>query len=191
MKKVLGIVALVALLAGGAALAQEKGNFQPGSGLWANWPILSGPSYCSSYVNGVCRLTIPAGPTATGTETMPGDTHAIGGSPPQQVLLPWAAAGVAKLDSTPTAAGTTTANPETTFLFLTNSGSVTAQTIVLPVGTVDGQRFTIYSTGGVAATITWTAASGQTWNSLPTSLTAATAYSWVYDLPSKTFIKVQ
>ena len=62
------------------------------SGLWSDFPILNGASYCNSFIAvgtsltpggtnaaGGCVSTIPAGPTMTGLETIPADTNATQG----------------------------------------------------------------------------------------------------------------
>src|SRR6266850_691055 len=79
MFKKLSLAAVVLIACAGIGLA--AGNF----GLW---PIVGGASYCGSTNNAVCVLTIPAGPTATGLETIPADTNAAQGIQPQTVLVP-------------------------------------------------------------------------------------------------------
>lgn len=69
-KIAIGLFATVAVT-GIAAFAQ---TFAP------DMPVIGGPSYCVSTVNGVCQQTVPAGPAVTGNETVPADTNASGGT---------------------------------------------------------------------------------------------------------------
>src|SRR3984885_4785386 len=69
MFRKLAIISLLGTIAvGGLALAQ---TFAP------DMPILGGPSYCVTTVNGVCQQTVPAGPGLTSNETVPADTNAV------------------------------------------------------------------------------------------------------------------
>ena len=74
-------IALLGTVAAGGVIALAQ-TFAP------NMPILGGPSYCGSTVNGVCQQTIPAGPGLTGNETVPADTNAPGGQNPQSGKIP-------------------------------------------------------------------------------------------------------
>ena len=75
MKSKVGLGALAIALCGGGALA---------AGFFANVPMVGGPSYCNSYVNGVCASSTPAGAgTLTGSEITNVDTGLAGGAFPQ------------------------------------------------------------------------------------------------------------
>lgn len=82
------------------------------AGNWSTLPVVGGPAFCASNVSGVtlpagqgpfgvvpgstqgtgagiCGQTVPAGPIdASGVLTIPADTNAVGGAPPQTVVVP-------------------------------------------------------------------------------------------------------
>lgn len=66
------------------------------AGLFPGFPVVGGPSYCSSQsTSGVpgtaatCNVTVPAGPLSiTGNELIPADTQLASGQQPQTVLIP-------------------------------------------------------------------------------------------------------
>lgn len=185
----LGALALGFAALAGVALAQEVPNNFGGSGFWANWPVLGGASYCSSYVNHICRLTIPAGPLATGSETSPADTHQTQGSPPQQVLVPLISAGIGGMDQvTPVTAFTIAVPNGTTHLILTPAGTLATGTIDLPLGVVNGQTFSAVTTQTqTAVTFAVATGSGQTIVGGPTAMTANTPVRFIYDASNTTW----
>ena len=105
MNSKLRVAALAALLAGGAPLVAW------GAGMWSNWPVVGGSSYCSAYNgnssaqggitgqgagNPICAQTVPQGPSATGEEMIPADVYGSnGGQPVISGLLPAASLGSA------------------------------------------------------------------------------------------------
>jgi hypothetical protein len=96
-------IGLGALVLTGSSLALA-------AGIWSTLPIIGGGSFCASTVTGtgalggitgqgqgtigsICGQTIPAGPSATGLESIPADTGFAGGASPQTGVLPSALAG--------------------------------------------------------------------------------------------------
>lgn len=169
-------LALIGLLAlAGASFSQQ--------GAFPNYPIVGASSYCSSYTNGVCTNTVPAGPTVlTGNEQIPANTELANGQSPQNVLI------------TPASLG---ANP-VTFVTVANTGNpsaisssnlsggvvfvgtvtITQANITLPSSPINGQQF-VLSSNRTITTLVVTAASGDAIasNTNPTILTASTTIS--------------
>jgi len=167
MFKKLGL-SLVAVFAV-AGIAFAAGNF----GLW---PILGGASYCGSTGTSGCVSTIPAGPTATGLETIPADTNAAQGIQPQTVLVPITSmfSGLAVYESPLTGVSITMA-AGTQKLIITPAGTIAAHTIVLPPATAlsDGYIFA-YSSTQIITALTVTPGTGTTVvPTLTTSIAAA------------------
>ena len=76
-------------------------------------------------------------------------------------------------------------------MVLTNSGLVSGGTINFYAHPYDGQMSCIYSQGGVAATVTLSAASPQVINNTVTALSAATRYCWIFSASNSTWDRVQ
>ena len=160
LKKLLLALAVVALPS--LAMAQ---TFAP------DMPIIGGPSYCFTTVNGVCTRTIPAGPAMTGIETVPADTN-IGSSGVQSGKIPIVELGAGKtVVSTNLTGETVTVDAATRQLILTPAGTIAALTVNLPAatGVITGQRIGICSTQ-IVTTLTMGAGTGNTF-----STTAPTA----------------
>ena len=86
VKRKVGLTALAVALSGGIAMA---------AGFFPNVPVVGGPAYCNSFVNGVCAGTTPAGAAApTGSETIAADTGLAGGLTPQTQLMPTSTLGL-------------------------------------------------------------------------------------------------
>jgi len=84
----------VKVIAGAAVAALLVPLAVHAAGLWPNFPIVGGASYCSSFnqpggpgTPQQCTNTVPAGPPMTGLEQVPADTRTTGGGP-QTVLVP-------------------------------------------------------------------------------------------------------
>lgn len=165
-----GILTAAALtLSVSSALAQ---------GLWSNYPIVGGDSYCAATVNGVCSNNIPAGPSSlTGNEEIPADTNLSGGRTPQTVLVKPAALNanpitfVTVTSSSPT--GISASNISGGVVY-TATGTITSANITLPSSAMHGQQYTISANRTITA-LSVTAASGDSIaaNSAPTVLTAS------------------
>jgi hypothetical protein len=86
MKTRIGLSALAIALGGSLAWA---------AGFFPNVPVVGGPSYCNSFVNGTCAATTPAGASAlTGSETIAADTGLAAGAIPQTELVPTSVLGL-------------------------------------------------------------------------------------------------
>lgn len=166
------------LLLGFAALILTT-SIASAQGLWNNFPIVGGDSYCSSYVNSNCSNTVPAGPSAlTGNEEIPADTNLSGGRFPQTVLVKPASLNanpitfVTVTSSSP--AGISASNIQGG-VYYTATGTITSANITLPSSAIHGQQFRI-SANRTITTLSVTAASGDTMvaNSAPTVMTAST-----------------
>lgn len=140
------------------------------AGLFPDYPVVGGASYCAgssqsatgSIIGAVtgCPNTVPAGPTiVTGNEQVPADTRLANGVQPQTVLLP-----LASLNALPiTNIAVTSASP---LLSATNimggvvfrsSTTITAANITLPPAPQDGQQFAV-SANRTITTLTITGA---------------------------------
>ena len=128
------------------------------AGLWPDYPVVGGASYCagtSSSATGTiigaitgCPNTVPAGPTVlTGNEQIPADTRLSGGASPQTVLVPMAALNALPI----TNINVTTASPSISAtntmggVVFRSSTTITAANITLPSAPQDGQQFSVSS----------------------------------------------
>lgn len=162
-KALLGAAALVATVA--IAIAG-------GGGMWNGYPQVNSPSYCSSFVNGNCVNTVPAGPAATGNEQIPGDTEAAGGQNPQTVTIPAPLMGVGLTDyEVPLTGATITETQQMRQLIIDPAGTLAALTVVLPAATtlIDQQEWAMCTTQIITA-LTLTAGSGSSVKNAPTAL---------------------
>jgi hypothetical protein len=190
----IGLWAL-ALLTFAAGLAHATGYF-PG------FPQLGGSSYCTSYVNGSCTNTVPAGATAfTGTEAVPFDTYGpINTQTPGTISGGGVAAGsgaalqtqfvsvlqlgngfFTNLASTTSATAVTV--PCTTSTMFENA-TVTNPTITFCASPLQAQKFTLVWGANLTTGITTAAGSGST--CLPACgaiavTTAGTTHQWIYE----------
>lgn len=181
MNRIKKLLLVAGFLAIGTSMALADG------GLWNNWPIAGGASYCSSQNNGICTNTVPAGPALTGLETMPADTHAAQGAPPQQVLIPSAALANVMSVQTPIAAATIVVPQGTTSLNMLNASALATLTVTLPPNPVNGQKMHLFSQGGVTAL---TLNGGTVVNGI-TAMTALVGYEFVYQASNTTWYRVQ
>lgn len=160
-----------AVLAAAAFLVSPSAR---ADGLFQGFPLLGGNAYCSSYVNGACVTTIPAGPAQTGTERIPADTGLSQGRNPQTALFPSVALGGGAIQyETPLTGASVTVNAAgvgspaatttTGMLIINPAGTIATLTIVLPPASalVDKQKLVISPTQ-VVTTLTVTPGSGTT-----------------------------
>lgn len=161
-------------------------------GLWNNFPIVGGSSYCSSTVNGVCSNTVPAGPSAlTGNEEIPADTNLSGGRSPQTVLVKPAslnALPVTFVAVTTPPAGISASNLSGGVVY-TSTTTITSANITLPSSPIHGQQYVV-SSNRTITTLNVQAASGDSMggNTAPTVLTASLSapqgYRFICNKPS-------
>lgn len=159
-------------------------------GLWSNFPIIGGSSYCSATGNnGVCTNTVPAGPSAvTGNETIPANTNLSGGRSPQTALM-----SMADLNSLPLSFVTVTTPPAgisassvSGGVVYTSTTTITSANITLPSSPIQGQQYRV-SSNRTITTLNVSAASGDSMatNTTPTALTTSTTspqgYTFVCD----------
>jgi len=178
MKRLLVGVAALSLVATAAI----------GQGLFPNFPIVGGASYCAAYTTGVngqvCSNTVPAGPSAlTGNEKIPADTYRAQGAQPQTVLIPMQAlgAGPTALISVGTGTVTGTVPAGASKVIIKSTGAVTSMTLTLPTPTVDGQTLEIGANQTLTA-FALTPTSGITVDHSPTALTASATAPYGYKL---------
>lgn len=162
---------------------------------WPNVPVIGGPSYCSSTVNGTCVNTVPAGPALTGNETIPADTNASQGQSPQIGKFNLQTLGAGKLVvNVPVTTDTITIDNLTRQLIVNPAGTIAALTVNLPAASssmVNGQRFNICGTQIVTA-LTMGAGTGNSFGSTVTSQAmlvpvvtgAASCMGWIYSKTS-------
>lgn len=162
-------------------------------GLWNNFPIIGGSSYCSATGNnGVCTNTVPAGPALTGSETVPANTNLSGGRSPQTALLNMSAFNANPLTfQTVTIPTDATAAPISASnlsggVVYTSTGTITSANITLPANPFQGQQYRV-SSNRTITTLSVAAAAGDSMatNTTPTVLTASTTvpngYTFVCD----------
>lgn len=173
-------------------------------GLFPNFPIVGGASYCGGYstgVNGqVCVVTVPAGPTAlTGNETIIADTHLTQGQSPQTVAIDISTLGAGPYQyNAPLTGASITVLPGSRRLVLDPAGTIAALTVVFPAASLltDGQLLGLCSTQIVTA-LTLTAGTSTTILNGPTALAvppatgAGTCYEWVYRLSNTSWYRTQ
>lgn len=182
MKLRLAVAGLLAAIFATAAIA---------AGLFPNFPIIGGASYCASYSTGVsgqvCTVSVPAGPTnLPGTAMVPMDTGLSQGQSPQTVLVPAALTGATTQDAAPLTGTTVAAGTGVAKLMLNPAGTIATLTVTLPAAAniVDGQTFSIYSSQTVTA-LTVTPGSGTTLTPTITTVTAAAPIKLVYVAATK------
>lgn len=154
-----------------------------GAGQFTNFPIVGGASYCASTANGVCQVTVPAGPSVvTGLELVPADTQIAGGGPSQSVLLTMSKMNALPYQYAAPLTGTTVAvAPTTGSMVIDPAGTIAALTLTLPAATAltDGQQLAISSSQTVTA-LTITPGSGTTVSNSPTAITISTTATYGY-----------
>jgi hypothetical protein len=169
------------------------------AGLWPDFPIVGGASYCASTstgVNGqVCTVTVPAGPTAlTGAETVPADTNLAQGQPPQTVKVPVTslASGAYATSAPLTGASVVIPNNVSNYV-ITPAGTIATLTVTMPSAPTDGQVVHISSSQTVTA-LTLSGAAGQTVSNSPTAITISTTatygYAFLYQASSKKWLRL-
>lgn len=161
-------------------------------------PILGGASYCFTLVNNVCQATIPAGPAATGLETVPADTN-VGNSGVQAVKVPIISIGGGILTyNAPLTGASITLTNVTKQLIVEPAGTIAALTIVMPVATglINGQELGICGTQ-IVTTLTMTAGTGTTLANAPTAMLvpvatgAGSCFAFIYRSANTTWYRVQ
>lgn len=158
-------------------------------GLWSNFPIIGGSSYCSATGNnGVCTNTVPAGPALTGSETVPANTNLSGGRSPQTALLNMSAFNanpISFVTVTTPPAGISASNISGGVVY-TSTTTITSANITLPSSPYQGQQYRV-SSNRTITTLNVSAASGDSMatNTTPTALTASTTspqgYTFICD----------
>lgn len=162
-----------------------------GQGLFGAYPVIGGPSYCSSTGNnGVCNNTVPAGPVAlTGNETILAATNLSQGRNPQNAYVTPATLNANPIYFAPTITTTTpsiSASNLSGGVVFTSAATITSAAITLPSSPAQNQRYEI-SSNQTITTLSVTAASGDSVasNTAPTALTASTTapngYTFVCD----------
>lgn len=187
-------------------------TFAIAAGLYPDFPVVGGASYCAGTSNSAtgtiiglvtgCPNTVPAGPTiVTGNEQIPADTRLSSGVNPQTVLL-----SLASLNALPITVST--ANQTTNTIsaannsggeFLPAAGTITTVNLSLPASPIDGQQYALSSnrsittlsisagTGGVGAII----APNSNPTAMTASLTAPQGYRFLYNAASNSWVRLQ
>jgi hypothetical protein len=194
MKKLLTFVMSSVLIAAALQLANA-------AGLFGDFPILGGASYCNSTQNagtgglgtGTCVSTIPAGPLDwTGAETMPVDTNLkpIGGQ--QTVKALGVAFGQGALVDVTSPA--TAVIPAGTPWYFLDGAQGSAFTITMPAAPVGGHIQRIVCESATVGALTIAANTGQTLKDAPTPAgcpSTATGFAWVYNQTLATWFRFQ
>ncbi len=167
--------------------------------MWFPFPIVGGPSFCSSTVQSTCVNTVPAGPLLTGTETIPMDTNLPGGAAPQTVKASLMSLGVGPTDlEVPLNGANLPISATTRQLIIKPAGTLAALSVSLPIAALltDNQRLGICTTQ-IITSFTVTAGTGTTVSTPPTALLVpvttggASCVAWVYRVADTTWYRVQ
>lgn len=192
MTKLKMAIAAFALVAFTALVAAQQGIFP-------NFPIVGGASYCSSTTNAACTNTVAAGPTAlTGNETILASTNLTGGQQPQSVLVKPASLGALPITfvTVTTPPANISASTLSGGVVYNSTTTITSANITLPANPVDNQTYLI-SSNRTITTLSVTAAATETMgtNTTPTVLTASTTapqgYKFIYNLTLDTWYRIQ
>jgi hypothetical protein len=179
------------------------------AGLWPDFPVVGGASYCAGTSNSAtgtiiglvtgCPNTVPAGPSVvTGNEQIPADTRLSSGANPQTILVPMASLNALPLQfvtvTSSSPAGISAANNSGGVCY-NATGTITAANITLPLAPIDGQQYVVCSNYTIT-TLSVAAASGATLSvTTPTVLTASTTvpqgYTFVYNAASTKWFKLR
>ena len=179
------------------------------AGLWPNFPVVGGATYCagtSSSATGTiiglvtgCPNQVPAGPTVlTGNEQVPADTRLAGGAAPQTVLVSMASLNALPITFqgvTVTAPSVSAANTSGGIVF-TSANTITSANITLPASPIQGQQYRV-SANRTITTLTMTPGVGSTigGNTSPSVLTASTTvpqgYTFIYNTPELAWYRLQ
>jgi hypothetical protein len=188
------------LLSTVAALVASAGIALAISGNQIGFPVVNGPSYCGSTGNnGVCNLTVPAGPAPTGNETILANTNLANGANPQTVLLNMATMGALPYQyvAAPPPAGSTTLVSTVGTLVLDPTTTIATYTVTFPAASTltDGQYLRITSSKTITA-VTLTAGTGSAISNAPPAINATNSialvgYEFVYVAPVTTWFRVQ
>lgn len=161
-------------------------------------PIIGGSSYCFTTVNGVCTRTIPAGPAATGIETLPADTN-VGASGIQSGKIPVTGVGGGLLVyNAPLTGASITLTNAARQLILEPAGTIATLTVVFPAATtlINGQRIGICTTQIVTA-LTITPGTGTTVSNtvtamlVPVATGAASCIEFIYRTANTNWYRTQ
>ena len=181
------------------------------AGLWPNFPIVGGATYCagsSSSATGSiiglvtgCPNQVPAGPAAlTGTEHFPADTGLASGINPQTVLVTPASLNalpntyVTVLHASP--ANLSATNLQGCVIYLATE-TITALNVSLPPSPIEGQQFCLNANFTITTLVVGAANQAtQTLNAgNPTVLTASTTvpqgYRWVWRNSTNSWFRLQ
>ncbi len=199
-------------IAAGLALAGLVVTTAYAVGLFPDYPIVGGASYCAgtsssatgSIIGAItgCPNTVPAGPSiVTGNEIVPADTRLASSANPQTVLLTMASLNalpiLVSMGNTAAANNLSATNLQggivlTTFL----AGGMSILNVSLPPTPIDGQQFVISADHTVAAvTVAATSPATQSVTNKPTVLTVSTTgafgYKYVWNAASSTWNRLQ
>jgi hypothetical protein len=189
--------ARLALLVGAICAVLASVGVSIGAGLFANLPLMGGPSYCAGTSSGplgpVCTVTVPAGPaTFTGTEVFPYDSLVPSGGASQSAL-----ASSAQLGGGSKAINTGTVTPITGGNHITyeilDTGTPATFTVNTPAGPFDGEKFVVVCAVAVGTTLTISPSAGQTIKTAPAAAacTASTTYAFMYNAANTTWYRIQ
>lgn len=177
------------------------------AGLFDTYPIVGAAAFCSTTntagvpgTASVCTTTTPAGPSVvTGLETVPADTNAAQGVPPQTVQLT-----MASLNSLPisvqaltpaTATNAISATATMGGVLITASAALSPTDISLPPSPIDKQRFYFSSQQVITTGLHISGQGTATVANAPTAITPTTTgpfgYQFMYDAASDTWHRLQ
>lgn len=182
------------------------------AGLWPNFPVVGGASYCAgssqSAIDSIigtitgCPNTVPAGPTVvTGNERILADTNLSGGAAPQTVLLSLGSLNALPLQfvtvTNPNSPAGISASNTSGGVVYSHTSTITSANITLPTNPIDGQQFVISSNRTIttlsvqAATPSNTLAGNTAPSVLTASLTVPQGYTFVFNAASNSWFRLR
>ena len=183
------------LLASGLALCGAPAF---ADGIYSGWPLIGGPSYCGTLLNGSCTQTIAPNESAvSGQEYIPSDYGPFGTA---------GATGVTNglfsvlqlgngLTVDQTTVGTTQTIPANVSYFYLDGAQGSALTVTMPASAVDGQIIHIICEAATVGTLTVAANTSVVTQVLKVNpnaaCTAGVGYAWRYTASNLTWYRIQ
>ena len=197
----------------GLALAGLVASIAYGAGMFPDYPVVGGASYCAGSSSSAagsstssvpstqtgCPNTVPAGPSIlTGNEQVPADTRLSNGVAPQTVLVPMAALNALPISFTTvtsTAPSISAANTSGGVCF-SSAATITSANITLPASPIDGQQYAVCSNRNITTlSVTAGGTNSMGGNTQPVGLTASTTapqgYRFIFNLASTSWFRLQ
>jgi hypothetical protein len=182
------------------------------AGLWPDFPVVGGATYCAGTSNSAtgsiiglvtgCPNQVPAGPSiVTGNEQIPADTRlGSAGAAPQTVLIPMASLNALPIQVYYSAPGVTPAISATNTsggVFFYAATTITKANVTLPQGPIDGQQYALNANQPINQLNISGGAVSLANNAAPVSLTNSTTaatisgFRWLYNASAAAWFRLQ